>query len=152
MAEIEGLDLGLDVVGQHFASQPIHQIGRILVDAGWKVVGPDGQRCHVGPQRQHAAAFQSSPGPAAGGELDDHARAMLFQPFLQPGEPVGVGRRRPIVEPDMAMGDRGPRLEGLVRRFDLLRIVIGTAGLSALLGTDPVIATQMMQGFVMGRS
>ena len=30
--------------------------------------------------------------------------------------------------------------------------VIGTAGLSALVGTDPVMATQMMQGLVMGGS
>ena len=48
------------------------------------------------------------------------------------------------------MADRGPGLEGGLRAFNLLVTVIGTAGLSSLRGTEPVMATQMMQGFDMG--
>jgi hypothetical protein len=46
----------------------------------------------------------------------------------------------------MGMHDGGAGLEGLVGAFDLLARLIGTAGLSDLRGSEPVMATQMMQG------
>ena len=119
VGEIEGFDLGLDVIGPHLARQPVDQVGRVLVDAGGEVVRPHGQRRHVGPQGQHAAARLARARPPAGRELDDHAGAVLFQPLLQPRETLGVRCRRLVLHPDMGVDDRGPRLERLLRAFHL---------------------------------
>ncbi len=63
--EIESLDFRLHVVIQHLMRKPIDQIGRVFVDAGREIVRADGERGHVGAQRQHAAAFRPRAGAAA---------------------------------------------------------------------------------------
>jgi hypothetical protein len=72
MAEIEGLDLGLDGVSSHFGGEPVDEVGRVLINAGRKVVRAHRKRGHVGPKRQHPAAGLSGSGAASGGKLDDH--------------------------------------------------------------------------------
>ena len=120
VAEVKRLDLGLDVMGQHLGGQPVHQIGRVLIHTRRKVVRPDRQRRHVGPQRQHPAAFAPRPRPAPGRELNNHAGAVFLQPFLEAGEFPGVGTGGLIVVAHMGVADAGARLERLLRAFDLL--------------------------------
>ncbi len=119
MAEIEGLDLGRHVISAHLTGQPIDQIGRVLVNAGGKVVRPHGQRGHVGAERQHGPALRARPRSAAGRELDDHAGAVFLQPLHKPPEFLGVAGGGLIVVAHMGMGDRGPGLERGLRAFDL---------------------------------
>ena len=38
VAEVERLDLGLDAVGPHLGREPVHEVGRVLIDPGRKVV------------------------------------------------------------------------------------------------------------------
>ena len=41
MRQIKGLYLGFDAIGDHLGGKPIHQIRRIFIDAGGKIVGPN---------------------------------------------------------------------------------------------------------------
>ena len=121
VAEIEGLDLGLDPVGQHLGGEPVDQVRAVLVDPGREVVRADGERGHVGPQREHAAALAPGAGPAAGGELDDQAWAMLAQPFEQASEALGVGAGGLIVVAYVGVRDGGAGLHRRLGRLQLLR-------------------------------
>lgn len=73
---------------------------------------------------------------------------MLFDPLLHLRETRGVGGRRLVIVSNMDMGKRGAGLEGLLRQLDLLGRQIGTAGLSFLRGTEPVMATATTTGFI----
>src|SRR5215218_8314933 len=69
---------------------------------------------------QHSAAFGSDTRTPAGGELHDDAAAELADAFLKLREFIGIRRRGLIVVSDVHVHERGARLEGLVRGFDLL--------------------------------
>ena len=56
----------------------------------------------------------------AGRELDDDARTMAAKALLNLGKPPRIRCRRLVVLADVDMGYRRTRLEGLMRRFDLL--------------------------------
>src|SRR3954471_19018718 len=58
--------------------------------------------------------------PAAGGELDNQARAMLAQSLEKAAEPLWVGGRALVVVAHMAMRDRCAGLEGFLCALDLL--------------------------------
>jgi hypothetical protein len=64
--EIKDLDLRLDAMLPHSQSELADEVGMVFVDDGRKVTGAGRQRCHIGLQRQHAAAFGTLPGTAAG--------------------------------------------------------------------------------------
>jgi hypothetical protein len=49
----------------------------------------------------------------------------------------------------MAMGNCCPRFKSFMFAFDLFSDAYCTAGLFSLVGSEPVMATQMMQGLVM---
>ena len=119
--QVECLDLGLDIVLQHLGSQPVDQIRWVFVDAGRKVVGPYGQRGHVGFERKHPAAFLSCTRAAAGRELDDHARTVFFETFFQLCETFGIRGRGLVFQSHVRMADRRARLEGFLCGFHLLR-------------------------------
>ena len=73
----------------------------------------------------------------------------LRMPSSTCGEALWRRRRRLVVVAHVQVHERGTRLEGLLRRLDLLGHLTGTAGLSFLRGSEPVIATVMMQGAAM---
>jgi hypothetical protein len=118
--EVEGFDLGLDRVADHLGSEPVDEIGRVLVDPRREVVRAHRQARHVRLQRQHAAAFVPAAGAAPRRELEDHAGAMRLEALLEARETLGIAARPAFVVPDVAMGDRGARLEGRLGRLDLL--------------------------------
>lgn len=91
MGQIEGLDLGFDVMGEHLGGSPFDQIRRVLVDPRREVVGADRQRGHVGTQGQHRTSRLPCPGPTTGRALDDHAWAMDQNPLFQAQEFLGIG-------------------------------------------------------------
>ena len=75
------------------------------------------------------------------------SRGNASDPLLNPGESFRLGRGPAFVIPARDVDERGAGLEGFVRGLDLLLgNVIGTAGLFAFCGSDPVIATLMTAG------
>ena len=61
VAEVEALHLGFHTVADHLGREPIHQIGRVLVDAGGEVVRAHGERGHVRLEGKHAAPHGPPP-------------------------------------------------------------------------------------------
>ena len=118
--EVEHLDFGLDAALQHLLGHAGDQLGMVLVDSVGEIDRAGGQGSHVGLQVKRLAAQGLIAPAAAGGELDDHARAMLGDAFLDHGEQRRVRRRGLVFVAHMDMGQGRPRLEGLMGRFDLL--------------------------------
>ena len=89
-------------------------------------------------------------GPRAAGrrELQDHARAMLDEALLQPGEAFGIGARPAVVIANMAVDDRSAASNAACVLSTCSAIEMGTAGLSLCWGSERVMATQMMQGVI----
>ena len=125
---------GLTPCASISAGQPVDQVGRVLVDPGREIARAGGERGHVRPERQHAAALLAGARAAAGRELQDHAGAVPAQALLQPGELLRVGGRssgRRCGRGD-APGWRRPRTPpGSISTCSAM--VIGTAGLFSLL-------------------
>ena len=46
--EVERLDLWRDLVFDHLGGEPCDKIGAVLIDPRWEVVGPHGERGHIG--------------------------------------------------------------------------------------------------------
>ncbi len=132
--QVEDFDLRLHVVLEHRFGETFHEVRRVFVDAFRKVAGAGRERRHVGPLRQHRAAQGLLAAAAAGGELHDHAGAMLAHAFADLGEKLGIGTRRFVLLADVDVRDRGAGFERFVRRFDLLgrrdghRGIVGFAG------------------------
>src|SRR5262245_35426715 len=63
MTEVEGLDLGHDVVGPPLGGEPVDEVRAVLVDACWEVVRADRQYAISGrsdsmPPRSRPAPWQ----------------------------------------------------------------------------------------------
>ena len=138
----------------HLGRQPVHEVGRVLVDARGEVVRA---RPTATPCRAAAAASRPACRPAPDRPPVENWTIMPGQcvsmPFLEPREPVRDPRtacRRRCAH-GHGRWTRPPRTpRGWTSTCSAT--VIGTAGLSAFVGRLPVIATQMMQGVVMSRS
>lgn len=109
--EVEDFDLGLDVVVEHGLRQALDEVGRVLVDAGRKIHRAGGQRGHVGLEAEHGAARGLLAAAAAGGKLDDHARAVLAHAVLHLGELLGVGAGRFVGVAHVDVHQRGAGIE-----------------------------------------
>ena len=118
--QVERLDLRLDAECLHLRGQPVHEVGRVVVDAGRKIDRAAGQRCHVGAQMQHAAALAASAGSAARRDLRDHARAVGADAVEHERETLGRRGRRFVVVAHVQVHERGAGFVGGLRRLDLL--------------------------------
>ena len=118
--QVEHLDLGLHAVLVHLAGELEDQIGRVLVDARREVARPGGERRHVGPQVQHAAALGADARAAAGGELHDDVGAVAPDPLEEIRELVRVGGGGLIVVAHVHVHQRRAGLVAGVRGLDLL--------------------------------
>ena len=131
---------------EHAGRQPGDEIGRVFVDRVGKVHRARGERGHVRRKMQHAAPLLRLAAAAAGRELDDDSGTAPADAVLECGETGGIGTGVLVLIADMDMDERGACRKSLGSRFDLLGNGTGRAGLSFLRGTDPVMATVMMQG------
>lgn len=109
--QVEDLDLGLDVVVEHGLGQALDEVGRVFVDAGREIDRAGGERGHVRLEAEHGAARGLLAAAAAGGKLDDHARAVLAHAFLHPGEQGRVGAGRFVRVAHVDVHQRGTGFE-----------------------------------------
>ncbi len=120
---------------EHGLRKLVDQRRRVLVDRSREVDGACSERSHIGTQRERPAAFGGIPTASTGGELDDHAGAVLADALLYGREKRGIRRRRLVRVAHVNVHQRGARLEGLLGRLDLLggrdrhRRIRGLAGL-----------------------
>ena len=101
--------------------------------------------------KQHPAALLPEPLRPPVENCTIMSGHMLAHALEESAELLGIGCRGAVVVAHVNVHERGAGFIGGVRRLDLLQTVIGTAGLSCLVGTEPVIATVMMHGLAMTR-
>ena len=96
---------------------------------------------------QHAAALGADAGAAAGRELHDDAGAVAADALLELGELVGFEVVDWSSLRTWTCTSAAPASNAACVDSTCSLTVIGTAGLFSLRGTDPVMATVMMQGW-----
>ena len=147
--EIEHLDLRLDTVVEHCSRETFDEVRRVLVNAVRKVDRAGRQRRHVGLQVQHRATLLLARGRGRRWRTARSCRGSACARL--PARGRTARDRSPAIHPGCERGceraQRRPRMPGASTR-SAASGVTGTAGLSFLRGTAPVIATVMMTGLV----